>query len=1121
MDLEKIERLKHLFFEKDPKRNIQFPLLHFQYNSFKHYLSDISNFKYDQKVPIGDKFYNRIIIDDIKLYYPDKPDRDYITANIPYEIGISYNLKINKGNFTKPAEEEKEVINNSFKNSYTYIPAMVGYESTFPSSNKGIKISGNLGCYFIGNKGIIKTFGNQFAKDYAFPGFKVSKNSKLNFQFKKVVGDFIKYPFLPFKHKIFKIDYDSFKNIVSLSVSGEFKNKGVNIFDIMISMIFNGTGDITNTIETIKKLLLSNSNDEIRLTVYSLLSVYDLMTHDSSTKLSPSAFPHMEDSSDILKFIELIQFLKHFIYAYWTTGTEVDLEKFSMGSYCDKDDPVRYRIKTSGDVMSEIFQRAMNDYTEKIKSFLISGSDINMSTTQPLTLSLSNYYNTSTLPSNDNSCFKWGTGVSAKTIPYHARSVSHKNPGITKNYTTRQLHPGIIGFFDPQDIPDAGKNVALTYSLGLCAFISEHNIEKLKEFKDEIIKYFKSSGQFNIFDTPVALDGSIISFVEPSKVKTIIQELIKKKRNNDFIINDFSVYYLPGYINELRIQSMNGRIIKPMFIVEEGKLNVLQRDIDLKNKTFSDIAETENVIEFVDIEQFRFSNVVISIEEFQKIPEEERVHIDYVAFGENYENGIIASSLYGLNCNNGIRRVFATNQEKNKISLLRKEPKNVIDNGRIICNPQIPIFVNPLTNGKDTRDFKNSNLVRVLVCPYSCENQEDGVIVNTNFVNSGGFDVILLKKENISVDNTFFNVALSEKNTPKSYAKLNPEGYVGAGTILEYKDSLCKNIVSSNFGDAGIQGNSIMDRSAKFKSEIPARVERTYVKNSIKETNIKMLLVSLVGMNMGCKVTNQSAQKATVVFHRREKELPYNCEGERPDIIVNNISILSRKTISLYKTTTLALAFALSPFIGGILRKIKLDSFDKKTIEDIYEFFLECKKDYYGKDTDEDISETMYDPYTFMPYENKMFFSVIDLSRLKHIAEEKIIVVGRANKSKQTGQAVEGKSKGGGQRFSEMARNCLMCYGATDLISNLFNDKEEDSGIKYICKTCGDFIKIEAGKLFTKKYCERCTNLKKDTYMERIDYNKASVVKKEIINARGIKTKFIFDDSNNRLKYYE
>lgn len=155
-----------------------------------------------------------------------------------------------------------------------------------------------------------------------------------------------------------------------------------------------------------------------------------------------------------------------------------------------------------------------------------------------------------------------------------------------------------------------------------------------------------------------------------------------------------------------------------------------------------------------------------------------------------------------------------------------------------------------------------------------------------------------------------YNASLSEKNTPKSYLKLNDEGYAGAGTILEYKDALCKNIVSSDFGESTLQKNSVMDRSSKYKGEIPARVERTYVKSSIKETNIKMLLVSLIGMNLGCKITNQSAQKATIVFHRKEKELPYNREGERPDIIVNNISILSRKTISLYKTTTLALAFA-------------------------------------------------------------------------------------------------------------------------------------------------------------------------------------------------------------------
>lgn len=166
--------------------------------------------------------------------------------------------------------------------------------------------------------------------------------------------------------------------------------------------------------------------------------------------------------------------------------------------------------------------------------------------------------------------------------------------------------------------------------------------------------------------------------------------------------------------------------------------------------------------------------------------------------------------------------------------------------------------------------------MRVLVGSYCCENQEDGVIVNTNFVNSGGFDVILLKKENIAVDNIFFDVALSEKNVPKSYSKLNKEGYVEAGTILEYKDSLCKNIVSSNFG----QNNSVMDRSAKYKSEIPARVERTYIKKSIKETNIKMHELRLQVDKSICTKGNYSIsqKRKGVAIQQRGRTSRHSCQ---------------------------------------------------------------------------------------------------------------------------------------------------------------------------------------------------------------------------------------------------
>ncbi|XP_067205388.1 uncharacterized protein [Linepithema humile] len=492
------------------------------------------------------------------------------------------------------------------------------------------------------------------------------------------------------------------------------------------------------------------------------------------------------------------------------------------------------------------------------------------------------------------------------------------------------------------------------------------------------------------------------------------------------------------------------RLVRPVMVVEKGSIvcqeyyNDIMNDKEVLNDFYLFMQKYPHVVEFIDVEQRRMA---------------------------------------------GARVTLGDAQQKHTLSGMSRDNFNKFDN---TLNLSLPFEIPCITN--DTLQL--SNLIHrgfgvhlmVAVMSWKAMNLEDSIILSSSCYKSGKLSVISTTKYRSEVPVLGLNSPLPSRLI-HSHKKLEATGLPRIGTILEKDDAMHKHIdcrfkSAENFN---IKSNISFDVSDGLSTNYPVRVERIR-KEGNSNIVIKYLLSSFRYKEIGDKMTNQAAQKGTIGCIIDNDMLPHTINGVTPDIIINSVSIISRKTFNFYNQIKLTSSYSSNPF-GDNEGSIKLINYQPLTntgLDSYHSQIINRYKRYNDNLTDEEYDEKasclvdLYNPYTHELIKcdggNKHFMGMEYYLLLTQMAIEKITVRNRGKKTKLL-QAPSGKKRQGGIRFGEMEGDGIACHGASDVLLSLLSDSVEDRIESFICTRCGDFATHESNPDYSRWKCTRCENL--------------------------------------------
>jgi len=663
----------------------------------------------------------------------------------------------------------------------------------------------------------------------------------------------------------------------------------------------------------------------------------------------------------------------------------------------------------------------------------------------------------------------------------HLRRIQSPLSRSQPNFEARDLHATHFGRICPAETPE-GSNCGLVKNLALSAIISvsvssAEIVEKLFELGVEHVD--EANENLKRIGARVFVDGQLVGYVEDGGH---LANTLRTMRRSGKIHPHVGVY-LYSSLNDnatkrLYISCNSGRVLRPLIIVRDGRSLITEEIIEKIQKKFlswTDLLHT-GILELVDANEEENCYVNIGTD----IIDLSHTHLE-----------VFPSSILGVGAsiipypehNQSPRNTYESAMAKQSLGFSTPLMNaSTYVRQHLMLYPQTPMVSTKAINllGLDDRPTGQNAIVAVL--PYEGYNIEDAVVFNKSAVDRGFGRTFFYRVYEAEAkqypggmkDN--FELPSSDENIrgyrgEKAYRLLEQDGAIMHEAVVVGGDILIGRTSPPRFMEEyrefEVKGPYRRDTSIGVRPSENGVVDTVIMTQSVEGG--KMFKIRVRDMRIpeiGDKFASRHGQKGVIGMLVSQEDLPYSENGIVPDVMINPHAFPSRMTVGQFLESLGGKAAALRGRIvdGSAFLGEKLDQL-KDVLQD-YGFKLTGK-------------EIMYDGRTGRKFPADVYVGVVYYQKLHHMVADKIHSRARGQVQMLTKQPTEGRARGGGLRFGEMERDCLIAYGASMMLKDRLLEESDKAEInvcercgllayydikqrRYICRVCGDKAKISS-----------------------------------------------------------
>ncbi|KAG6334311.1 hypothetical protein ID866_4776 [Astraeus odoratus] len=485
--------------------------------------------------------------------------------------------------------------------------------------------------------------------------------------------------------------------------------------------------------------------------------------------------------------------------------------------------------------------------------------------------------------------------------------------------------------------------------------------------------------------------------------------------------------------------SDGGRICRPLIIVENGYPKVTSehtRQLKAGTLTFDDFLH-KGLVEYLDVNEENDSHVALY--ESNIVPTTTHLEIEPFTI-----LGAVAGLIPYPHHNQSPRNTYQCAMGKQAIGAIAYNQFNRIDTLLYLSvYPQQPMVKTKTIELVGYDRLPAGQNATVAVMSYSGYDIEDALILNKASLDRGYGRCQVLRKNSTLIrkypNGTFDRLAdapVDENGSiQKKYDIIQLDGLAGVGERVDPGDVYVNKQTPTNANDNTFTGQAATvpykNAPLTYKSPVAGYVDKVMISDTENDqTLIKVLIRQTRRPELGDKFSSRHGQKGVCGLIVNQEDMPFNDQGINPDTIMNPHGFPSRMTA------------------GVLSGKLQYGTaFGGSKVEDMSRILIEHGFNYAGKDM-------LTSGITGEPMEAYVYFGPIFYQKLKHMVMDKMHARARGPRATLTRQPTEGRSRDGGLRLGEMERDCLIGYGATQLLLErlmISSDKFEVNA----CESCG------------------------------------------------------------------